>query len=114
MTPSGFQLCYSPSSLATGRDFVVGPGYSPIPSKLVSKICSGLFVDLADLLPDNLKAHENEAQPFLEGKLVLTPPKNGQWRYCTSSLGSRLFSFILLSCAVLTPSGGLTCCSTNF
>lgn len=33
--------------------FMVGPGYAPVPYKLVSKITAGLFVDLADLLPDN-------------------------------------------------------------
>ena len=42
---------------------------------LVSKFCSGLFVDLADLLPDNLKENENEMQTFLEGKPVVTPSK---------------------------------------
>ena len=58
-----------------GQDFVVGHGYSPMRSKLVSKICSGLFVDLVDLLQDNLKVNENEMQTFLEGKLVVTPSK---------------------------------------
>ena len=61
----------SVSSAAVGKDFVIGPGYSPIPHKLVTKITTGLFVDLADLLPDNLKANESETQMFLEGKLVI-------------------------------------------
>ena len=61
----------SVSSAAVGKDFVIGPGYSPIPHKLVTKITSGLFVDLVDLLPDNLKANESETQTFLEGKLVV-------------------------------------------
>ena len=38
------------------KAFVVGPGYAPVPYKLVSKIRAGLFVDLADLLPDNIRA----------------------------------------------------------
>ena len=38
------------------KAFVVGPGYAPVPYKLVSKIRAGLFVDLADLFPDNIRA----------------------------------------------------------
>ena len=36
---------------------------------LFLKILAGLFVDLADLLPDNIRAQEVEAS-FLERKLV--------------------------------------------
>ena len=35
----------------------------------------GLFVDLANLLPDNIRAQEIEPQAFLEGKLVLSGTK---------------------------------------
>ena len=45
-----------------GRDFIIGPTYYPIPNKLVSKIISSQFVELADLLPDNLKINETETQ----------------------------------------------------
>ena len=38
------------------KAFVVGPGYAPIPYKLVGKITGGQFVDLADLLSDNIRA----------------------------------------------------------
>ena len=55
-----------------GRDFIIGPAYSPIPNKLVSKIISSQFVKLADLPPDNLKINETETQMFLDGKLVVT------------------------------------------
>lgn len=65
----------SVSSAAVGKDFVIGPGYSPIPHKLVTKITTGLFVELADLLPDNLKVNESETQTFLEGKLVVAPAR---------------------------------------
>ncbi|CAH3169850.1 unnamed protein product [Porites lobata] len=57
------------------KAFVVGPGYAPVPFKLVSKITAGLFVDLADLLPDNIRAQEIEPQAFLEGKLVVSGSK---------------------------------------
>ena len=65
----------SVSSAAVGKDFVIGPGYSPIPHKLVTKITTGLFVELEDLLPDNLKANKSETQMFLEGKLVVAPAR---------------------------------------
>lgn len=67
------------------------PGYSAIPFKLISKICSDLFVDLADLLPGNLKANKNETQTFLEVKLKLT--------LRASSYGLRLFPFIPWICS---------------
>ena len=57
------------------KAFVVGPGYAPVPYKLVSKITAGHFVDLADLLPDNIRAQEIEPQAFLEGKLVVSGSK---------------------------------------
>ena len=45
-----------------GKDFVIGHGYSPIPHKLANKITSSQFIELADLLPNNLKANESETQ----------------------------------------------------
>ena len=57
------------------KAFVVGLGYAPVPYKLVSKITAGLFVDLADLLPDNIRAQEIEPQAFLEGKQVVSGSK---------------------------------------
>ena len=54
------------------KAFVVGPGYAPVQYKLVSKITAGLFVDLADLLPENIRAEEIGPQAFLEAKLVVS------------------------------------------
>ena len=65
----------SSTAPVVGKDFVIGPGYSPIPHKLANKITSGQFVELADLLPDNLKVNESETQTFLEGKLVVAPAR---------------------------------------
>ena len=56
--------------------FVVGPGYSPIPEKLVTKIRTGQFIDLADLLAENLKGRETEPQTYLDGRLLVTSSKN--------------------------------------
>ena len=60
------------------KAFVVGPGYAvvgTVPYKLVSKVTAGHFVDLADLLPDNIRAQEIEPQAFLEGKQVVSGSK---------------------------------------
>ena len=69
------------SSLASPKSekaFIVGPGHAPIPSKLVSKIVGGQFVELADLLSVNLRAVEQEPQTFLDGKLVVSSSKRRQ------------------------------------
>ena len=47
--------------------FVVGPGYAPVPYKIVYKITAGLFVDLADLFPDNIRAQEIERKLAVSG-----------------------------------------------
>ena len=57
------------------KAFVVGPGYAPVPYKIVSKITAGLFVDLADLFPDNIRAQEIEPQACFEGKLAVSGSK---------------------------------------
>ena len=62
-------LLFQPS---VDKAFVVGPGHAPIPAKLVAKITSGQFVDLADLLSANLRTAEHEPQTFLDGKLVVS------------------------------------------
>ena len=54
------------------KAFVVGPGHAPIPAKLVKKITSGEFVELADLLSTNLRAVDLEPQSFLDGKLLVS------------------------------------------
>ena len=54
---------------------MVGPGYSPIPEKLLTKIRMGQFIDLADMVAKNLKAQETEPQTYLDGKLLATSSK---------------------------------------
>ena len=54
---------------------MVGPRYSTIPEKLVTKIRMGQFIDLADLLARNLKAQETEPQTYLDGKHLVTSSK---------------------------------------
>ena len=57
------------------KAFVVGPGYAPVPYKIVSKITAGLFVDLADLFSDKIRAQEIQPKACLEGKLAVSGSK---------------------------------------
>ena len=59
------------------QPFVVGPGYSPVPFKVVSQITAGKFVHLEDLLAGNITMPEQELQLWFNGQLVLshTPKK---------------------------------------
>ena len=54
------------------QPFVVGPGFSPVPAKLVAQIVAGKFVDLNELLSANLQLKQPEPQLLLDGRLVLT------------------------------------------
>jgi len=67
------------STLADGP-FVVGPGFSPVPGKLVSQILRGTFVDLSELLSANLVSSDPEPHLMLDGCLVLTAPPKKQHR----------------------------------
>ena len=51
LVPLTGSLTLAPS---VGKAFVVSPGYAPIPEKLGAKITSGAFVELADLLAENI------------------------------------------------------------
>lgn len=54
------------------QPFVVGPGFSPVPGKIVSQIVSGKFVDLSDLLQVNITQSESEPELFFDGGMILT------------------------------------------
>ena len=54
------------------QPFVVGPGFSPIPAKLVHQIVAGKYVDLSELMAANLQQNEPEPQLLLDGRLMLT------------------------------------------
>ena len=62
------------------QPFVVGPGFSPVPAKLVSQIVAGKYVDLSDLLAVNLVQKDPEPQLLLDGRLVLTSQPKKQRR----------------------------------
>ena len=54
--------------------FMVGPGFSPVPAKLVSQIGAGKFIELHELLPSNIVLTEPDPQLLFDGRLVLTSP----------------------------------------
>ena len=68
------------ASVVADQLFVVGPGISPVPAKLVSEIVTGKYVDLCDLLPASLQVKEPEPQLLFDNRLLLTsqPKKSGQ------------------------------------
>ena len=83
------------------QPFVVGPGFSPVPVKLVSQIVAGKYIDLSKLLPANLQLKEPEPQLMLDGRLVLTSqPKKPRRRIddvATWSEAFAIFSLILVT-----------------
>ena len=68
-----------PASLLD-RPFVVGPGFSPVPAKIVPQIVAGKYVDLSELLAVNLLQKESEPQLLFDGRLVLTSQPKKQRR----------------------------------
>ena len=74
LVPSTSSLTFAPSVV---KAFVVGPGYEPIPGKLVAKITSGAFVELAKIIAKNIGAQEAEPHIYLDGKLLVAPSKKG-------------------------------------
>ena len=62
------------------QPFVVNPGFSPVPAKLVNQIVAGKYIDLSELLAANLDRADQEPQLLLDGRLVLTAPPKRQHR----------------------------------
>ena len=83
------------------QPFIVGPGFSPVPAKLVAQIVAGKYIDLSDLLAANLVQREPEPQLLFDGRLVLTSqPKRQQRRIediASWMEAFAIFSLILVS-----------------
>ena len=62
------------------QPFIVGPGFSPVPAKLVAQIVAGKYIDPSDLLAVNLVQREPEPQLLFDGRLVLTSQPKKQRR----------------------------------
>ena len=81
------------------QPLVVGPGFSPVPAKVVSQIVAGKFVELHELLPLNIVSSEPEPQLLFHGRLVLTsPPKKPKRRI--DDIGTWLGAFSIF-CLIL-------------
>lgn len=83
------------------QPFVVGPGFSPVPAKLVNQIVAGKYIDLSKLLAANLVHAETEPQLLFNGHLVLTTPPRKQRRriedICSWMEAFTIFSLVLMS-----------------
>ena len=68
------------ASPVADQPFVVGPGFLPVPAKLVAQIVAGNYVDLSKLLAVNLVQKDPERHLSLDGRLVLTSQPKKQRR----------------------------------
>lgn len=67
---SGTLLNSSPESA-----FILGPGRAPIPAKLVKRILSHEYIEMSELIPENLEDPPSEAMVLtLEGSTVVPKP----------------------------------------
>ena len=88
------------------QPFFVGPGFSPIPAKLVSQIVCGKYVDLSELLAANLMHSDPEPQLLLDGRLVLTtPPKKQRRRINDIASWTEAFTIFSLVLTTFFPQG---------
>ena len=90
-----------PTSLAANptpilhQPLVVGPGFSPIPAKIVTQIVSGVEFD--DLLSTNISLMEPEPQLLFDGRLVLTSgPKKFKHRIEDIATWMEAYSTLML------------------
>ena len=81
------------------QPFLVGPGFSPVPVKLVSQIVAGKFVELHELFPANIVITEPEPQLLFDGRLVLTSSLKKPKR-CIEDISTWLEAFSIY-CLVL-------------
>ena len=101
-TPLGVATGVS-QGLSLDKAFILGPGRAPIPAKLVGQITSGVFVEMAELNPENLEEPPSEATTFsIEGSSIVpkTATRKKQevtdiltWVECFNSYSAVLASY---------------------
>ena len=79
------------------QPFIVGPGFSPVPAKIVGHVVAGKFVDLGDLLPSTVASAKPKPQLLFDGRLVLTStPKKPKRRVEEIATWTKAFSVCCL------------------
>ena len=89
--------------------FLLGEGLPPIPAKLVAKIQKGYFVDMAELLWDNIEAERRWAKQRGHQLVVgaIYPESLGGVRY----IQSWIQCFGMFACVVVARKGRLWWCA---
>lgn len=90
------------------QPFVVGPGFSPGPTKIMSQIVSGKFVKLSNLLQANIAQSATEPQLFFDGQMVLTSTSKWSRKKKWYVTWTEAFS------PRISPTAGKTCHNISF
>ena len=70
--PSVPSLAVLPAAGSLHQAFILGPGRPPLPAKLVSQILTDKFVEMSELIPENLLAPSTEVPSFvIEGRSIV-------------------------------------------
>lgn len=81
--------------------FIVGPGFSPVPAKIVAQIVAGKYIDLGELLAVDLVQKDLELQLLLDGQLALTSQQKKQRQHVDAIVSwmeaFAIFSLILVN-----------------
>ena len=99
----GTRDLYSPAP-SPPRSFdnamVIGPGFNPVPHRLVTAIISGHYVDLAALIAS---PSEKSSVPTLtlDGRLVITPPPRKSGPISDIVHWAQAFSIYIITCLYL-------------
>ena len=73
-TSSGATEAGDPQS--SGKPFILSEGLPPVPYKLVARILKGEFIDIAELLRDNLEAQRRASAVAQHGATGASPAKS--------------------------------------
>ena len=98
---TGMPFYYSPGTPALKQDFVVGPGFNPVPYKTVVAITSGQYIDLATLLTPP----QPPAAPIIsmDGRVVFTAPQRPPRRLTEISDWLQAFTIYMMIVVSYVP-----------
>ena len=87
--------------------FIVGPGYLPIPTKTVTAITSGHFVDLASLLTKPYEPHPSGPVISIDGWVVVSHSQKPLRRLTDIAQWVQAFSIYSLVMVTYFPGRGV-------